>query len=227
MKKLVAGLGLFTATALIALTPGCGTDEAPYEVGDFAAEMATVYCNWAYGAAPVGNNQGQSACCDSAEQGTQPGTGDPNACISEMTLTYTQLYKNVDPKAWNGGVAKACVSSIRAAGITCERNFGRQIGDLLRACNIVTPTKIAGDLCDDNWQCKTAFCKSGVCANPLPDGQSCLETDICVAGTVCAAGVCKGLQPDGATCVDGTECFSGSCGAGKCVNLPNYTCDGK
>lgn len=230
MRNLLAGLGMFTATVALAFTTAsCGTTDAPYEVADFSAEMAQTYCDWIYG-----DGVDVKACCDSAEQGTQPGAGNAAACLTEMTQTYNTMLKNIDPDAWSGGNASNCVRLVAELGKTCDRNFARNAAVLIRGtkCNLVRATAIAGDICSDDWECKTRFCKrstaggSGVCANPLPDGAACVEGDVCDGDAVCAVDKCKALQPDGAVCVDGTECFSGACGAGKCINSSTYTCDG-
>lgn len=224
MRNLACALGLVAATAFASAVVGCGTDDPPYEISDFSRDAAATYCAWVYGDTALE----QTACCDTAEQGQQPGAGSQASCVTEVLTDFQNMFQRVQPEAWNGGAAKSCVAQIAALAKTCGRNFEINAMDLVRNnCNLVTPTKQPGDTCTDNWDCSTAFCKSGVCANPIPNGDPCVDGDLCADKAVCTGGACKALQPDGAACTSGTECISGACGGGQCVNSSTYTCDGQ
>jgi hypothetical protein len=189
-------------------------DDPGFNQGQFATEAAKSYCRWVY------------ACCDAAEQKDRsPGGGTQTACEASMTTTYLNLYQSADPTLWNGKAAKDCVAKLDATGATCPRNFDGTAQ--LIACPIVPATKKPGDFCSNTWECTTQFCKNGVCANPLPENMACAATDPCQMGLRCIGGKCTTLKIDGAQCVKGEECMTGACGAGQCVNVPQYTCDGK
>jgi hypothetical protein len=142
-----------------------------------------------------------------------------------MRSTYLSYYRDVEAAQWNAKDAVGCIDQINQALADCPANFDATAE--ADRCNLVASTKGPGDMCKNSWDCSTQFCKSGVCANPLPEGTTCAEGDRCAAGLRCVNGECKGLQPDGASCTIGTECISGACGGGKCVVSANYTCDGK
>jgi len=117
------------------------------------------------------------------------------------------------------------VDAVLGAAETCPRSYDPALE--IDSRELVSPSKQAGDLCQNTWDCAIRFCKSGVCANPLPSGSSCAAGEPCQSGLRCINGACSVLQPDGAMCTAGSECFSGACGAGKCVVMPSYTCDGE
>ncbi len=224
MKNLACALSLVAATAFASAMVGCGSDDPPYEISDFAQDMAESYCAWAYGDATLK----QTACCDGAEQGVLAGAGSQAACVTETAAMYQQVFRKVQPEVWNGDAARACVHKVANLATTCERNFMMTMSSMVRnECGLVTSTKKPGDTCNDDWDCSTAFCKSGVCANPIPAGDPCVAGDICAENAICVNDVCKALQVDGAACGSGSECISGACGGGKCVNSQTYTCDGK
>jgi len=99
--------------------------------------------------------------------------------------------------------------------------------------------------CDDGNPCTADRCDPllGCRADPLPDGTSCADADLCDGAELCAAGACApgtaldcgdddpctanacdpalgctlGDAPDGTTCSDGDECTAGdACQAGLC-----------
>jgi hypothetical protein len=193
---------------------GCIEDDPEYNTTDFAHRMAEASCSYIF------------TCCDSAETETLLGSGaSESGCITTMRSTYLSYYRDVDAAQWNAKDAVGCIDQINQALEGCPRNY--DVTAEADQCNLVTPTKNAGDLCENSWDCSTQFCKSGVCANPLPEGATCTEEDRCETGVYCVNGTCKGLQPDGAVCTVGTECISGACGNGECVQSKTYTCDGE
>jgi len=196
--------------ALFALGTGCTTEDPGITKEGFASAAAQATCNWVF------------ACCDSAER-TNYGS-DQSSCIASMSTTYTALYKDADPQAWDPKMARAQVDSVQGAAQSCPKSYDPT--EIL-STGIVVPNAGPGDTCTNAWQCTTRFCKGTVCANPIKEGGLCSAGEPCAAGLRCVVDTCKPLQPDGAACVDGTECISGACGGGKCVNSPTYTCDGK
>lgn len=225
MKNLAVALGLFGTTALVAAAlPACGVVEAPYEINDFSSDMAQTYCAWIYGDA----NAQQSACCDTAEQGTLPGQGNYAACVTDKSSEYETLLAHVVPESWNGGAAKQCVETVKALATTCTRSFALTAETKIRTdCNLVTPTKNAGDACTDNWDCQTTFCRSGTCANPIPNGDACKAGELCAGAAQCINDVCRALQPNDAACTHSYECMSGSCDGTQCVSSSVFMCDGQ
>jgi hypothetical protein len=200
--------------AVLAL-PACLEDEPKkYDKDEFAIELAQRACAWIY------------ACCDTAEKETLLGAGATEAsCVSTMTTTYSSLVADARDEDWNGTEAASCIDGIDETTATCPKSF--DIAEELDDCKLVEATKQPGDMCESSWECTTKFCKSGVCANPLPKGSSCAAGERCAAGLKCINGECSGLQPDGSACTTGDECISGTCGGGKCVVSATYTCDGE
>jgi hypothetical protein len=206
------------STALVTLLTltlaGCfEEEEKTYDKNELAQALAEAECDWIF------------ACCDSAEQDTKLGSGtSQSACVSSARSKYADLFRDADPEKWSGSAAAACLGTVRSAAESCPRAFDPVME--IDKCEMVAPDKKPGDLCQTSWDCTTKFCRSGTCANPLPDGSQCAPGDVCQTGLKCVNSTCVGLQPDGAACTVGDECYSGACGAGKCIASAKYTCDG-
>lgn len=203
------------ALVLFASLPSCFMTEEDTSIvkEDFPQQMAEASCTWIF------------ACCDTAERQTVTSATNQAGCVQQLRQSYQSQFLGADPGRWNGDVARAVVDAVRGAVETCPRSYDP--AEELATRELVSPTKQAGDLCQNTWDCTTTFCKSGVCANPLPSGSSCAAGEPCQSGLRCITGTCSVLQPDGALCATGTECISGACGGGKCVVSPTYTCDGQ
>lgn len=209
--------------ALSSFTTACTTEDPVYQIEQFTTDMAQAYCLWIYG-----DSASQSpACCDSEEQKQQLGGGSYSQCLSDMQQELSASLANIDPTLWRGNVAKACAATAVENALVCQRNYDLSFYKLITAeCELVTPEKNPGDICASSWDCTTRFCKSGVCANPLPEDSACVEGDLCQGDSRCIDSVCTAPQVDGAACTSGDECISGSCGGGVCVNTTKYSCDG-
>ena len=193
---------------------GCVPEDPQTSKLDFPASMAEAVCRW------------MATCCDAAEQTGMPGGGiDASTCASQLTTQYRTLFNDAEASRWDANAARELVDSVLEAAGSCPRAYDP--ADDLGQRELVTPTKQPGDMCTSTWDCSTKFCKSGVCANPLPAGSTCSSGEPCATGLRCIKGLCSELQPDGAVCTIGAECYSGACGGGKCVVLSTYTCDGK
>lgn len=207
-------LGLILTLPVVVLGPPACTPEDPtVSKAAFPAAMAEAVCRWV------------TACCDQAEQQSQPGSGSEAACQSQVSSQYANLFQGADAELWNGTEAQSLVDQINRAAEECPKAFDPAYEVAKRT--LVEPTKQPGDKCTDTWDCSTKFCLNGVCANPLAKDEACDQGEPCVAGLRCLSGVCSELQPDGAQCTTGAECISGACGGGQCVVSPTYTCDGK
>ena len=155
-----------------------------YNKEEFASELAQAACVWIF------------ACCDTPEKETLLGAGATEAtCVSTLTAQYSSFVADASEDDWNKSEAVSCVDGIAEATSTCQRAF--DVDSELDKCKLVEATQQPGDMCQSSWECTTKFCKSGVCANPLPDGSTCAAGERCAAGLKCVVGVCAGLQPDG------------------------------
>jgi hypothetical protein len=209
MTRAVIGLAL----GAILVSMGCTPEDPQTTKEEFPTKMAEAVCRWITG------------CCDSAEQTSIPGGGlDLGACSSQLATQYRTMFSSASEDLWNGLTAQELVDDVLEAATTCPRAFDPNVE--MGSKELVTPTKQPGDLCENTWDCSTKFCKSGVCANPLPSGSSCAAGEPCADGLRCIEDSCKELQPDGAKCTVGAECYTGACLAGKCAMGP-YTCDGE
>jgi hypothetical protein len=211
MRRMSAAVAL----VLFAALPGCWIEEEETSIGmgEFPSLMAEASCTWIF------------ACCDTVERQTVTTATTQQGCVQQLRQSYQSQFQGAVSERWNGSVARGVVDAVRGSAETCPRSFDP--ADQIAASELVSFTKQAGDLCQNTWDCSTKFCKSGVCANPLPSGSSCAAGEPCKQGLRCTNGTCSVLQPDGAQCAVGTECISGACGAGKCVVSATYTCDGQ
>lgn len=201
-------------TCAVALAACWAEEDKKYDKNEFALALAEATCTWV------------DSCCDAPERDTLLGSGvDRTGCIADKRSDYATYFRDASPEQWNDDEAVSCVDAISELASSCPRAFDadREVDK----CNLVTPNKNPGDMCDNSWDCTTKFCKSGVCANPLPENSSCTEGERCMEGLKCVSGTCTGLQPDGAACATGAECISGACGGGQCVVSEKYTCDGQ
>jgi len=108
--------------------------------------------------------------------------------------------------------------------------------------------------CDDAKECTTDTCSSGVCLNdPVMDGTSCDDGDLCTQTDTCQSGTCTGsnpvvctaldqchnagtcnpstgncsnpIKPDGTSCDDGDECTqTDTCQTGSCTGADPVVC---
>jgi len=113
----------------------------------------------------------------------------------------------------------SCVNDPVADGTSCDDGDACSTIDECSSGSCVGSAPID---CDDGIACTDDSCDPGTgsCVNdPVAEGTSCDDGDLCTTNDQCSSGVCGGTSPD---CDDGNVCTTDSCDPGTgCVNVAN------